>query len=103
MTTHSGQSGTRPVSTGVDAPPLIAYFGQHKSGSNWIQHIMKEACVAAELSYDRFTRREEFGSDLGQWVEETGTRAVSVVNAEWQYVASANFAPFMSSAIQETS
>ena len=94
MTAHSNPSDTSSITTHVDAPPLIAYFGQHKSGSNWIQHIMKEACVAADLSYDRFTRREEFGSDLRQWVEETGTRAVSWVNAEWPYVASADFRAF---------
>ncbi|MCC6142695.1 MAG: sulfotransferase domain-containing protein [Candidatus Hydrogenedentes bacterium] len=74
--------------------PLMAYFGQHKSGSNWIHQITGKLARKAGLRYERYTRPTEFDRDLAAHVETNRVDCVSWVNAEWTLVKDVEFKAF---------
>ncbi len=74
--------------------PLIAYFGQHKSGSNWIHQIMRDVCEEIGLAYGRIVRRTELDSNLSDWRTRHGAHAISWVNADWRYIGACDVRGF---------
>lgn len=67
----------------TDNRPLIAYWGQHKSGSNWIHQITGRVARKLSMKYARFSRPLEFDGDLSNYRDKHGLKCVSWVNAEY--------------------
>src|SRR5215813_832211 len=44
--------------------PLLAYFGHHKCGTTWIQHIIDHVCESVQLKIVHHHNEEGFGGDI---------------------------------------
>jgi hypothetical protein len=67
-------------------PHLIAFWGQHKCGSNWINRITEAVATRIGLRYEKFSRPTEFDRDLPAHVARNGLQCVSWVNAEHRMI-----------------
>jgi hypothetical protein len=74
--------------------PFMAFFGQHKSGSTWMNRMTISLCRKAEIPVARFSKRADFNYDLGKYVADHGVRCVAWNNAEWSIVKDLNFRAF---------
>jgi hypothetical protein len=85
---------TTQDSSASNTAPLMAYFGQHKSGSTWLNRITMSLCKKAGIPAAQFSKRSDFDHDLGQYVAQRGIRCVAWNNAEWELVKDLNFRAF---------
>ncbi len=78
----------------LSTPPLLAYFGQHKSGSNWIHQIMRDVFVKMKLTYKRISDNTGIESNLNEWHRRTNIQSMSWVKADWRCVKLCNVRGF---------
>lgn len=72
----------------------MAFWGQHKCGSMWLNTITGALCKKAGIRYRKFSHPGEFGHDLPKYVADHGLECVSWVNAEWNVVKDLDFRGF---------
>jgi len=74
--------------------PFMAYLGQHKSGSTWLNLLTMDLCKAAGLTCGRFSARKDFNFNLGAYVKEKNLDCIAWNNAEWSLMKDLNFRGF---------
>lgn len=74
--------------------PLMAYLGQHKCGSTWLNLMTVDLCKAAGIACARLSNRANFKHDLGKFVREKGLGCIAWNNAEWSIMKGLDFRGF---------
>jgi len=72
----------------------LAYFGQHKCGSNWIDTIVRQVCQSINITYGRAWNSSQFAPSLDEYILEHGIQWFSYVNADYQIIHYSNFKAF---------
>ena len=81
-------------SANAQSYPLIAYFGHHKCGTNWIRTILGEVAEASNLSYAKFSRLTEFDGLPAEHVATHGLQLLSWVNVDSSCLAGLDYLGF---------
>lgn len=69
-----------------DDPTLLAYFGHHKCGTQWMNSILQAVCdiVGREMAVYAGPRR--FGGDLAARITDPGATFLCYINADRRYI-----------------
>jgi len=68
--------------------PILAYYGHHKCGSDWIHRIVKDVAEVAGLEVFKSDSDRAFDGDLLSYRERNPFDILSFVNADYIYIRS---------------
>ncbi|MEB3280991.1 MAG: sulfotransferase domain-containing protein [Lyngbya sp.] len=64
----------------------LAYFGHHKSGSTWIETLIKQVCYQVNLKTTIASIPKLFNFDLGSYLQQKNVDLVCYTNADIHFV-----------------
>ena len=68
--------------------PLYCFFGHHKCATQWVNAIIRRACVELGLKFQSVHAPWQFENNLKDFVAKNRIDFLAYINADWQYVKS---------------
>ncbi len=82
--------GSRSLTVGciqhMEASPILAYFGHHRCGTQWIAAIVEDVCDAAGLRSVRHNNSDRFQGDIISYRQDNPFDFWCYINADYRFV-----------------